>query len=363
MKKPTADHSFSGRLWSLTLAAIMIFAAALSVNKSLFGHDFRNHVSEAPATLAALSDTVTTMPDGSRVVHTSGMPGTIAGYAGPVPLDITIANGRIAAVEALPNAETPSFFEHAKSLLPAWNGLTPEEALTTQVDAVSGATYSSNAIISNVNAGVAYYIGSTRRSSPHAPWKLWVALGVTLMACILPLFIKNRIYHYIQMAANIGVLGFWCGQFLDYTLVLKYVSSGFIWPAGFISIAMLAAAFLYPLFGHPQHYCNHVCPLGSAQQLTAMLCGYKLHIPPKVLKGLDWFRRILWAVLMLLLWTDTLTGWMDLELFQAFQVASASPYIIGTAAFFVVLSAIISRPYCRFVCPIGSLFKRAENIG
>ncbi len=126
---------------------------------------------------------------------------------------------------------------------------------------------------------------------------------------------------------------------------------------------MLVAAFIYPLFGHPQHYCTHICPLGSAQQLVGQICGYKIHISPKVLKGLDWFRKILWAVLMLLLWTDCLTGWMDLELFQAFQVQSASWWIIGAALVFVALSAVVSRPYCRFVCPTGSLFKRAENIG
>ncbi|MDE6632216.1 MAG: 4Fe-4S binding protein, partial [Muribaculaceae bacterium] len=30
---------------------------------------------------------------------------------------------------------------------------------------------------------------------------------------------------------------------------------------------------------------------------------------------------------------------------------------------FILLSIIVNRPYCRFVCPTGSLFKRAENLG
>ncbi len=162
--------------------------------------------------------------------------------------------------------------------------------------------------------------------------------------------------------ANIVVLGFWCGQFIDYSLMLKYMSGGFFMPGALVAIVMLVAAFIYPLFGKQQHYCNHICPLGSAQILAAQLCGYKIHLSAKFVKVLDWFRKILWAVLMLLLWADVMTGWMDLELFQAFQFESASTGIIIAAIIFVALSAVVARPYCRFVCPTGSLFKRAENL-
>ena len=141
------------------------------------------------------------------------------------------------------------------------------------------------------------------------------------------------------------------------------MSSGFAFPAGLIAIVMLITAFIYPLFGRPQHYCNHICPLGSAQQLTAQMCKFKVRISKKMLNVLDWFRRILWGVLIFLLWIDTFTQWMDYELFQAFMVESAPWYIIMTAGVFIALSTIVARPYCRFVCPIGSLIKRSENIG
>ncbi|MDE6296671.1 MAG: FMN-binding protein, partial [Muribaculaceae bacterium] len=286
----------------------------------------------------------------------------VSGYAGKVPLDIYVSEGKIKEIKALPNAETPSFFERASALLDKWNGKTPEEAQKLKVDAVSGATYSSAAIIDNVQKGLAFYDKADSRQKAKVPVKIWIALAVTLTACILPLFVKNRMYNNIQLLANVVVLGFWCGQFLDYALILKSISTGFTLPIGLIAIVMLIAAFIYPLFGKPQHYCNHICPLGSAQLLMAQVCGYKIKIPVKILKCLDWFRKILWAVLMLLLWMDCLTSWMDLELFQAFQYKSASWGIIIAAVVFVLLSTVISRPYCRFVCPTGSLFKRAENL-
>ena len=350
------------KVLSLLITLLMLIAAAITVNKAVFGHRIGG-ASASVVNNVSVGDTITEVAEGKTVIHTATLPGTISGYAGPVPLDIYIENGKITDIKALPNAESPSFFNRALTLLNSWIGKTPEEALQIKVDAVSGATYSSEAIINNVNAGLTYYRGIDSRPVSGTPWKIWIAFAVTLAACIVPLFVKNKIYHNVQMVANVIVLGFWCGQFLDYSLIIKYISGGFVMPAGLVAITMLVAAFIYPLFGKPQHYCTHICPLGSAQQLMGQICGYKIHLSARVINGLDVFRKILWSALMLLLWSDCLTGWMDLELFQAFQFESAPWWIIAVAVAFIILSAVISRPYCRFVCPTGSLFKRAENIG
>lgn len=348
---------------------MMLAAASLSVNKALLGQKIEKEKVNAEEISASwdsqseIPDIVSRLADGTEVIHTSVAGDSIQGYAGPVPLDIYISEGKIVDIKALPNAETPSFFDRASALFDKWVGYTPQEARELNVDAITGATYSSNAIKANVDAGLNAYLGMQSDKSNDVPWKIWVALAVTLAACIVPLFVRNKVYHNVQLIANVAVLGFWCGQFLDYSLMLKYISSGFIFPTGLIAIAMLAAAFVYPLFGKPQHYCNHICALGSAQQLVGQIFKYKIHISAKALKGLDWFRKILWAVLMLLLWTDCLTEWMDFELFQAFQFESASWWIIGAALVFIALSTVVSRPYCRFVCPTGSLFKRSENLG
>lgn len=350
------------KILSFLLVFLMVIAAAITVNKTVFGYKIQKPDNEASVS-ESVPDAITVIKDGTSVIHTQSLPGTISGYAGPVPLDIYISDGKISDIKALPNAETPSFFERAAEVLSSWTGKTLAEAEALKVDAVSGATFSSAAIINNVNVGLAYYEGAQAHKSTSIPLKVWIAFAVTLAACVFPLFVKNKIYRNIQLIANVIVLGFWSGQFLDYALILKYTSGGFNWPSVLIAITMLTAAFIYPLFGKPQHYCNHICPLGSAQQLMAEICGYKVKIPQKLLKALDWFRKILWAVLMLLLWADCLTGWMDLELFQAFQYRSASWGIIIAACIFVLLSAVVTRPYCRFVCPTGSLFKRSENIG
>lgn len=347
------------RFISFFFCLLLMCATALCVNKTLFGHSFRQN--ETP-TEAAKTDTVSYLPDGTMVIHTAALT-KAAGYAGPVPLDIYLRNDSVIEIRALPYAETPGFFSRAEEIIPEWIGKTSDEAAELKVDAVSGATYSSQAIITNVKEALAHYDNISLNKHPSIPLKIWIAIIVTLCACILPLFIHNKAYRFVQQIANIVVLGFWCGQFLDYALMLRYLSEGFSLPTGIVAILMLIAAFIYPLFGKPQHYCNHICPLGAAQMLVAEICTYKIKISPKVIGYMDWFRRILWAALMLFLWADIWTEWMDLELFQAFMVESASTGIIIAAALFIALSAIVSRPYCRFVCPTGSLFKRSENIG
>lgn len=86
------------------------------------------------------------------VVNTTESGKDIKGFKGPVPVEVTFIGGKITKVTVLPNHETPRFLQRAvgSGLLEQWNGLTAKQAAVKEVDAVSGATYSSRAIIENV---------------------------------------------------------------------------------------------------------------------------------------------------------------------------------------------------------------------
>ena len=74
-----------------------------------------------------------------------------------VPLRIYIDNGKIERVEAYDHKETPRFFAKVnKQLLPWWEGKTIKEALKKSPDAITGATFSSEAVIKSVKAGLQY---------------------------------------------------------------------------------------------------------------------------------------------------------------------------------------------------------------
>lgn len=92
----------------------------------------------------------------SFVINTEKLGQEVLGYAGPTPVEITVTNGKIEKIEALPNVETPGFFQRVKesSIFTALIGKTIKEASEVQLDAVSGATYSSKAVIENIRLGL-----------------------------------------------------------------------------------------------------------------------------------------------------------------------------------------------------------------
>lgn len=94
----------------------------------------------------------------TTIVNTTLLTTAVIGYQSTTPLEVCIVNHKILAVRALPNEETPRFFDRVRGeLLHRWDGLSVDEALKLPVDAVSGATYSSNAVITNMRTALEYY--------------------------------------------------------------------------------------------------------------------------------------------------------------------------------------------------------------
>lgn len=362
------------RLLSLVVVMLVLSAAAILRDGRIFGHDLRQ-THAAVVSVAQGSDTLSVQPDGTFVVNTRVLAKDVQGYGGPVPLKIHIdKDGRLTAIEAEPNAESPSFFDRAKELFSRWQGKTIDEAMAEDVDAVSGATFSSKAIIRNVQRGLAYAKqhgladggkGAQEESAERTVATGWtlgsiVALIAVLLGAVVPLFTNNRRLHLVQLVVNVVVLGLWTGTFVSYTLFLRLFAGGVSLSAiGTLAapLLMLIVALLYPLAGRSGHYCAHVCPFGSAQELAGKLSRRKLRITPRVLSVLTALRNLLWGVLMALLLTGTCTAWIDYELFTAFIYSSASVWVIVLAVLFLVLSVWVPRPYCRFVCPTGALMK------
>lgn len=374
---------FVARLLSLVVVVLILAAAAILRDGRILGHDLR----EAHEAKALKNDTLEVTPDGAFVVNTKPLAKDVQGYGGPVPLKIHIKDGRVAAVEAEPNAESPDFFNRAKELLNHWQNKSVDEALAEEVDAVSGATFSSRAIIANMQRGLAYAqkrgqwseegsVGALETSaSPivgsedgsvgalETGASPIVALIVVLLGAVVPLFYNNRRLHLVQLAVNVVVLGLWTGTFVSYTLFMRIFAGGVSLSAiGALAapLLMLIVALIYPLAGRSGHYCANICPFGSAQELAGKLSRRKLRITPRVLKLLSVLRNLLWGVLMALLLTGTCTAWIDYELFTAFLYSSASVWVTVLAALFLVLSVWVPRPYCRFVCPTGALIKSVE---
>lgn len=91
----------------------------------------------------------------TTVINTTSLTQNVRGYRGPTPLNIFVHKNKIVRIEALRNRETPKYFQMVRQqLLDAWDGMTVKKALKAEVDGVTGATLSSNAVKANVKAGL-----------------------------------------------------------------------------------------------------------------------------------------------------------------------------------------------------------------
>ncbi len=346
----------------LITCIIVIAVAAAQRDGKIWGEQLSNN---KKTTTTNQIDTLCTLDDGTIIINTTYLAKDVKGFGGTVPLNIYIKNGKIEKVEALKNSESPDFFQEASALLNRWNGKTTEQALAMKVDGVSGATFSSRGIIGNMKAGLVYASKKAQQPSIFEKMDLraksLIGLLVVLMAAIIPLFVKKKRYRIFQLSLNVVVLGLWGGTFISWSVLVGFMSGGINFWISFVPIVMLITAFIYPLFGKKNYYCSNVCPYGAAQELVGMTNHHKWKMSKRLVQNLEHFRKILFWVLMILMLAGVWSKWMDYELFVAFIFQSTSWVVILIAILFLVLAIFIPRPYCRFVCPMGSLFKLSST--
>ena len=91
----------------------------------------------------------------SQVIYTGDIANKVIGYNGITPLNITVKNGVIENIEVLPNQESPGYLKRAKDkVLPQYIGKTVTEAKKLKPDIATGATYTSEALIKNIQMGL-----------------------------------------------------------------------------------------------------------------------------------------------------------------------------------------------------------------
>lgn len=104
---------------------------------------------------------------------------TVNGYNGPTPLLIALdAKNCIKNVVLLENRETPRFVQIAAEggLFQEWDGLNVEEAISKPVDAVTGATFTSNGVKSSLILRLQAYQRQLKEYRTPVEPKFWQKL-------------------------------------------------------------------------------------------------------------------------------------------------------------------------------------------
>lgn len=343
----------------LLTCLLILMAVAVQRNGSIFGHAIEADGDEVENPVNYEGNTV--------VVNTSTIANDIKGYGGPVPLEITITDGVITNIEALRNSESEQFFCRVREeLLPRWVGISIYDLAAHDVDGISGATLSSNAVNATIRAAAAYVAANKEADAEkdngfELSLQYVITILIVIAAAVIPLFVSNKIYRSVQLVLNIAVLGFWSGTFLSYEVFVNYIANGANFWSSLAVLLMLVVAFVYPYFGRKNHYCAWVCPLGSLQEIAGKCVKYKFKISPRTVEALSVFQECLWFALIFLMIAGIWFEWMNWELFTAFVFNTASVGVVIAAVVVVILSLVVQRPYCRFVCPTGYLFQITQN--
>ena len=173
-----------------------------SVRKPCRFHSIVNRSLLLPAALLLLAAPCHAQTDSlvwkgdTLFVNTSSVGAMHHGYNGTTPVEIAIHKGRVAYIRPLPNRETKRYFNRLRSasLFNQWDGLNIDKAIGKEVDVVSGATYSSQAVIGNVRAGLSVAreaLGKEKKNvSPIIP--IVTATAACLCAGCMLLFKKRR---------------------------------------------------------------------------------------------------------------------------------------------------------------------------
>lgn len=96
--------------------------------------------------------------DGTYVVNTTTLAKDVDGYIGPTPVEVYIKKNKVVKVVMLKSQETPKYNARVKKeMLPSYENQKITKGKTLEVDGVTGATFTSNAVKENVKRALEYY--------------------------------------------------------------------------------------------------------------------------------------------------------------------------------------------------------------
>ena len=96
--------------------------------------------------------------DGTYVVNTTTLAEDVKGYIESTPVEIYIKGNKIVKVVMLKNQETPKYNARVKyQMVSLYEGKKISKKSTVEVDGITGATFTSDAVKENVKRGLEYY--------------------------------------------------------------------------------------------------------------------------------------------------------------------------------------------------------------
>ena len=118
---------------------------------------------------------------------------------------------------------------------------------------------------------------------------------------------------------------------------------------------ILASALIITIVSGRNFYCTFLCPFGAMQELFGKIPLPKKELPAKFMKGIAVFKVVLLVAVYILMILKVVTDLTVIEPFSSFKFDAAARPSLVIAALFLIVSLFINRPWCRLLCPTGTL--------
>ena len=107
---------------------------------------------------AQADDVMRKEKDGTYVVNTTSLAQDVEGYNGPTPVEVYIKKNKIVKVVPLKTMDGAKYVAKVKKdMLTKYEGVKIKKGVVPEVDGVTGATFTSDAMKENIRRAVDYY--------------------------------------------------------------------------------------------------------------------------------------------------------------------------------------------------------------
>ncbi|MGA2973766.1 MAG: sulfite exporter TauE/SafE family protein [Spirochaetia bacterium] len=303
----------------------------------------------------------------------------IRGYAGPLPLLLALdPEGRILGVTVLPNDETPSYVSwlFSADCLARYAGKSYRDPfqIGSDVDAVSGATVSQEALARTMQATLRVFATKVLRqepvNEPHALPRLadfrLAAFAAMAALSIAVLFFGRRLRLWF-LGFTVICLGLVFGFFLSISDIVRLLFGVASSPVELVPRLALMGIALALTVAFGRHYCSLLCPYGALQELLYAASPFKRPVSPQLDTALRAGKYVLLLAVPVLFAFSRDFSVLAFEPFDATFHAIRSPEFLRgllTAQFPLFLFLVVlllanlvtERFYCKYLCPVGALF-------
>jgi len=183
-----------------------------------------------------------------------------------------------------------------------------------------------------------------------------VLLAALVAASILVLRVRSRRAVFVLMVFSLAYFGFYRQGCVCAIGAIQNVTLGLFDPAYTVPLAVVAffAAPLLATLLFGRTFCAAVCPLGAIQDVVLLR---PLRVPAWIEHGLGLVPYVYLGLAVLFAATGSAFIICEYDPFVAFFRRTGSVAMLGLGVGMLLVSVFVGRAYCRFLCPLGAIFK------